>query len=31
MFNELKEVKYFREITDFKSLKMYNNSQKQNI
>ena len=25
MFNELKEVKYFKEITDFKGLKMYNN------
>ena len=23
MFNELKEVKYFKEITDFKGLKMY--------
>ena len=31
MFNELKEVKYFKEITDFKGLKMYNNLKKQNI
>ena len=31
MFNELKEVKYFKEITDFKGLKMYNNLNKQNI
>ena len=29
MFNELKEVKYFKEITDFKGLKMYNNLKKQ--
>ena len=28
MFNELKEVKYFKEITDFKGLKMYNNLKK---
>ena len=28
MFNELKEVKYFKEITDFKGLKMYNNLMK---
>ena len=31
MFNELKEVKYFKDITDFKGLKMYNNLKKQNI
>ena len=31
MFNELKEVKYFKEIADFKGLKMYNNLNKQNI
>ena len=28
MFNELKEVKYFKEITDFNGLKMYNNLRK---
>ena len=28
MFNELKEVKYFKELTDFKGLKMYNNLKK---
>ena len=28
MFDELKEVKYFKEITDFKGLKMYNNLKK---
>ena len=31
IFNELKEVKYFKEITDFKGLKMYNNLKKQKI
>ena len=31
MFNELKKVKYFKEITDFKGLKMDNNLKKQNI
>ena len=31
MFDELKEVKYFKEITDFKGLKMYNNLKKQKI
>ena len=28
MFDELKKVKYFKEITDFKRLKMYNNFKK---
>ena len=28
MFNELKEVKYFKELTDFKGLKMYNDLKK---
>ena len=28
MFNELKEVKYFKEIKDFKGLKMCNNLKK---
>ena len=28
MFNELKEVKYFEEITDFKGLKLYNSLKK---
>ena len=28
MFIELKEVKYFKELTDFKGLKMYNNLKK---
>ena len=28
MFNELKEVKYFKEITDFKILIMLNNLKK---
>ena len=28
MFDELKEVKYFKEITDFKSLIMLNNLKK---
>ena len=31
MFNELKEVKYFKEMTDFKGVKMYNNLKKQNV
>ena len=29
MFNELKEVKYLKEISDFKGLKMYNSLKKQ--
>ena len=28
MFNELKEVKYFKEMKDFKGVKMYNNLKK---
>ena len=28
MFNELKEVKHFKEITDFKSLILYNTLKK---
>ena len=31
MFYELKEVKYFEEITDFKSLKILNDLKKQNV
>ena len=28
MFDELKEVKYFKKITDFRSLKMWNTLKK---
>ena len=31
MFVELKEVKYFKEITDVRSLKMQNNLEKLNV
>ena len=30
-FDELKEVKYFKKKTDFKSLKMQNNLEKLNV
>ena len=31
MFDELEEVKYFKEIIDFKSLKMYNDLKEQKV
>ena len=31
MFYELKEVKYFKEIADFRSLKILNDLKKQNF
>ena len=31
MFDELKEVMYFKKITNFKSLKMQNNLEKLNV
>ena len=31
MFDELKEVKYFKEITDVRSLKLQNNLEKLNV
>ena len=31
MFDELEEVKYFKEIIDFKSLKMYNDFKEQKV
>ena len=31
MFDELKEVKWFNEITDFRSLVMLNTLKKQNV
>ena len=31
MFDELKEIKYFKEITDFQSLIMLNNLKKEKV